>query len=993
MIIIPLLIIVFAGLFLLTVALNSYSEFMDAYYGRGRRIVANPASSAAIDYNYYNKQFYSSDESKTYAAGIAGEISAGGQVLLKNDGALPLDKATPVTPFGYRYIDPVYGGFGSSSVDTTDPYIVTPEEGLDLAFENINTEVVDKMKKAKPVANNPKDIAELKHNPYIAGSGYITLYEYDSKIYSGSEGSCNGTVGLVFIGRTAGEGDDLYYAEYSDGTPHALALTVNEKNMIAFAKQNCKSVVVVLEIMNPFQLAELAYDEGINAILLVGGGCAGYETMGKIFTGNITPSGRLSDIFPADLTKDPTYSNFNTYTGESVYSNCFSTWYETSNSLFGTKLISEEINVAFREQEEGVYIGYKYYETASQLSWFDSDILPPGHIDSYYNQSNGVVYPFGFGLSYTRFEQNLVSLNITDSTVTLEILIENIGDVSGKEVVQVYFSPPYTQFDVEYKIEKPAVNLIAFKKTDELAPGEKQQIKISFNTRDMASYCYTRANDNGTVGSYVLEDGDYTISLRSDSHTVIAADNITAYETVWYDGGDNEIATTNRFDNANLYMSDHDISNATILSRNAWDSTQPTALTEADKIASDTVIEWNKIAEEEFDPSSDKLLGDNEGSLIYKKDYPVSQEDKGLLLSHMRGISYDSSLWDDFIGQLNFNDAHGIKKVLSHNTDSSSELQSIGKPIVINADGTQGLTQAATIGRNTFNCCAYPPQTTLAQAWDIELAEKQGYAIGQEALTQEINGWYGPGLNIHRSPFGGRNFDYYSEDALLSGKLGAAVISGAGACGLISYAKHFAFYDQENDRGQACYVWATEQAFRETYLKSFEIVVKEAKSEIKYVPEDNKIDSQTINCAFGIMVGSCAPGGVFCGWNYDLLTGMLREEWGFKGVIITDMGVFTDWQIDKMLRAGCDTLMSIDGSNNFTSINSATGQWAIRSAIKNYCYVIANSNVMQGAAPGALISYGMPAWRVTLIVIDIIVGLLITGTVIYLIIRNRKKTI
>ena len=299
----------------------------------------------------------------------------------------------------------------------------------------------------------------------------------------------------------------------------------------------------------------------------------------------------------------------------------------------------------------------------------------------------------------------------------------------------------------------------------------------------------------------------------------------------------------------------------------------------------------------------------------------------------------------------------------------------------------------------TGDVCGYPSEVLIAQTFNVDLAYEIGYALGQESLTNGNNGWYAPGTNIHRSPFGGRNFEYYSEDPLIGGKFAAATISGAGDCGVYSTLKHFALNDQEAQRkpdtGLDINVWATEQAIREIYLKVGEIAIKEARKTIKYVADENgTIKEKTMRAADGIMAGDCAPGGEYTAYNYNLMTEIVRNEWGFRGFVVTDMHISQENDIDRMVRAGCDLQMSLVFFNcsEYKDYNSASGQWALRNAVKNYCYAIVNSNAMQGAAPGAIITYGMSPWAIWLTVANVVVYGFSVAVVVFLVLRGRKES-
>lgn len=1020
----PIIIVLVVTCIVATAVMNYFSASLDTYLGRGTRKVHNVEGTENWDLDYYEKENDTGVKSRDAGFKVSEKITDEGIVLLKNDGVLPLAKTAAVTPMGYRYLNAIHGGTGSGTIDESQSYVVTPKEGLEAEFSNVNTAVETAMKAAKVGAANPK-VDSSSGSDAFSGAR-TSLPEYKKAVYESVASKMKDTVGIIYLGRVGGEGGDLCTSEYDDGTAHELTLTQSEKDMIEVAKANCAKVVVVLETSNAMELASLADDTGINAILQVGGsGCSGFGSLGRILSGKLNPSGRLVDTYSADFTKDPTFVNFDKNLGNTdadeltwSYSNCIHTYGNRSR------------NIPFREYEEGVYLGYRYYETAALLDWFTSDNLPVGVTDKYYNRDNGVVYPFGYGLSYTNFKQEIVSFKTSGDEIAVEVKVTNEGDRAGKEVVQVYYSAPYTDFDIGYKIEKPAVELVGFAKTPVIEAKSSKTVTVKFDIEDMASYCFTRTNPDGTVGSYVLESGEYVVSLRKDSHTVIEEKKYTVDSTVWYDNTNprkSEIqaqsaldedgkslgypakaaadpdakykAATNSFEKANKYMTDSSVSGATVLSRANWAGTQPSAPTDADRKASDTVVKWNEWNIGKFDVEKDETLGNVSTSKVYKSEKPKSKADNGLTLADMRGLDYYDANWELLLDQLDYTKTDELNKALFMAAYTTGEIAAVGKPTVIEHDGPAGLMQSDNNGNNwTGDVCGYPSEVVVAQTWNTDLAYEIGYALGQESLTNGNNGWYAPGTNMHRSPFAGRNFEYYSEDPLVSGKMAARTISGAGDCGVYSTLKHFALNDQEAQRkpdtGYDINVWATEQAIREIYLKVGEIAIKEARKTIKYVGDDKgTIRTKTMRAADGIMAGDCAPGGEYTGFNYGLMTEVVRNEWGFQGFVVTDMHISAPGENDKMVRAGCDLQMSLVFFNcsEYNDYESATGQWGIRNSVKNYCYAIANSNAMQGAAPGAIITYGMSPWAIGLLITNIVVYAFVVTVVVLLLLRGADE--
>lgn len=653
--------------------------------------------------------------------------------------------------------------------------------------------------------------------------------------------------------------------------------------------------------------------------------------------------------------------------------------------------------------------------------------LPDGVTDPYYNRDNGVIYPFGYGLSYTEFTQEITQFSGDEHTVDMTVTVTNTGNVAGKNVVQVYFNPPYTDFDIEYLIEKPTVNLIAFGKTDILNPGESEDVHITIDTEDMASYCFTRDNGDGTKGCYVLEEGDYELSVRSDSHNAFDTKVLTIDGTIWYDNSnprqseihaqsawDNDgnslgypeksladpnaeyVAATNQFEKANLYMTDDSIGGATILSRADWVGTQPTAPTDEDRIASDTVRQWNEWNTRTFDPETDEVLGNVPGSLAYVAEEPVSNAKNGLTLADMRGLGYYDEKWDLLLDQLDYSDISGLSATLFTAAYQTGELKAVGKPASVDKDGPQNLVQMDNSGNDWSGepSCSYASEPVLAQTWNVELAYEMGVSMGQEALQKNVNCWYAPGVNIHRSPFSGRNFEYYSEDAFVSGVMAANVVSGAGDNGLYCTIKHFATSDQESQRDMDtdCCIWATEQALRENYLKAGEIAFKKATKTTKYISDNQgTVTKKVMRAANTIMLADAAPGGEYTGWNYGLTENIMRGEWGYQGYIETDMGKLHDSGLDKFLRGGGDVVMTWNPNGMVTDLQSPSGKTAIRKAVKNLLYVQANSSLTEGVAPGGVITRTLAPWQIGLIVGDVVAALLIVGGIVWVIQRKKDE--
>ena len=731
----------------------------------------------------------------------------------------------------------------------------------------------------------------------------------------------------------------------------------------------------------------------VDAIIYYGHpGDRGFAAFSDILTGAVNPSGRTVDIWPADLTAGPTY----TAIGDHTYTNL-----PTESGSFTD---GGSFNRTFNEYREGVYMGYRWYETADE-------------VDPTFDYDAAVVYPFGYGLSYTTFEQKLDSVVEANGTVSVTVTVTNTGSVAGKDVVQVYLTSPYTELDAATGIEKPVRVLIAFDKTKLLDAGQSQTLTLTFATEDMASYSYAHDNGNGTTGCYVLEAGDYTVSLCANSHDVIDSATVTVAETIWYDGSDNDhirnaekemqaeldasgnaiieadgtyTAATNRFQN----MTDYMVEESVILTRADWTNTQP------------DVPETREIADEyterhdlyvTFDPETDPVYGNVEGSLIYAAEEPVSGADNGLVASDLRGLAYDDPLWDELLDQIDWDaDAKNIKLNFSGDAYMTQPIDSIGLPGTTDEDGANGLkVPGGTDGGYDLTASSSTGFAPLmAATWNTELIYRMAAAFGQESLMHGINGWYAPAINLHRSAFSGRVFEYYSEDPLLSGMMAAAAISGAGDQGMFCYLKHFALNETDTGRSALVCTWADEQTLRELYLRPFEIAFREGRMTVNYSDGEGGLTSTVMRAGNAVMASQTCLGTQLGHTNYALLTELLRGEWGFEGMVISDYWVWNgDNHRDLTLRAGCDTYLCMPMSFmwSITDYDSPTARAAMRQAIHNTAYTVVNSNAMQGVVPGGTVKVGFASWQYAIWGITAVAVLLIANAIRMIVKRSKDE--
>lgn len=584
----------------------------------------------------------------------------------------------------------------------------------------------------------------------------------------------------------------------------------------------------------------------------------------------------------------------------------------------------------FVNYSEGIYVGYKFYETAS-----DEGLI---------NYDDTVAFPFGYGLSYTSFDQKLDSVKYKGGKVTVTATVTNTGDKAGKDVVEVYYNPPYT----DGGIEKASKNLAGFEKTKELQPGESQKVTVKFDDDDMASYDYKGAK------AYVLEKGDYDISIQSDSHHVIDHKAITVKDTVTYDSdsnthnGDKTVAT-NQFDDV--------AGDVTYLSRadhfaNYKEATAaPTNFKMSDK-AKETFYNNSNYDPKKFDKDSDKM--------------PTTGAKNGLKLSDMYGKDYDDADWDKLLDQLTFDD---MDNLIANGGYGTQAVKSVGKIQLTDADGPASLNNNFT----GVGSIGFPASTAFACTWNKDLAKQFGEMIGDMAHDMHVVGWYAPAMNIHRNAFSGRTFEYFSEDSLLSGVMASSEISGAKSKGVYSFMKHFALNDQETKRTEMLCTWTNEQAMREIYLKPFEMSVKEG-------------GAQAVMSSFNYI------GNTYAGADSALLQTVLRGEWGFKGFVLTDyFGGYGYQNADQEVRAGNDSMLATTKITNHITDKSATSVKAMRQAAHNILYTAANSWQYANGEP----KVATPIWKTAMYVAWGVVAVLVIGLEFLTIKRylSRKKAV
>lgn len=847
-----------------------------------------------------------SEAAKAESAAVTEEIEEEGIVLLENkNNTLPLTGTDKINVFGYIGNDVVYGGSGSGSGDSSEN--VSLREGLENSGFEVNGELMDFY------AENYVE----RQSEGFTGNDYsiyeVPVSEYPDELIENAKDYSDTAVFVV--GRVGGEGYDLPFEmkEYTGGDEgkHYLELQQVEIDLLELVEENFENVIVILNTSNAMELGFLEDDE-IDAAIWIGAvGSTGSNAVGSVLRGTVNPSGHLADTYAYDLTSAPSYYNF----GDYEYTNVS---YENNSPYAATAYDEQNGNYHYVDYVEGIYVGYRYYETR-----YIDNLTGECDEEAY---SAVVQYPFGYGMSYTEFTQEITEFEDNGTEITMTVTVTNTGNAAGKDVVQVYYTPPYTVGG----IEKSHVVLVGYDKTDLLEPAQSQELTVSFTYEDMASYDYAGLKAEG--GAYVLEQGEYQIRLMDDAHNTIDSRIVTVDRDYIYNDANYGARSTDGEEAVNHFDDVSYGENSIWVSRADWEGTLPLERSTTSREAKKETVDLLKDRSYEEDGQAEE----------------ITVSSGNLTLADMEGLEYDDPLWNDLLSQLSVED---MSKLIQLGGWSTPAISSIGKPYLMEVDGPAGVNDVMT----GLNGNQFMTDNVLCATWNKELARKKGELMGAEAASLHVAGIYAPAANIHRSPFGGRNFEYFSEDGYLSGTMVSAQISGIQSQGIYCYLKHFALNDQETNRsdGGLC-VWTTEQAMREIYLKPFEIAVKEA-------------DVQ------GIMTALNRIGAVNVSESSEMLQGVLENEWGFQGTIVTDSIMACDYiNIDRALLAGTDLVLSMMRTDFLTenSLETATGNQAMRQACHDILYTEVNSSALD------TVKQPTPYWLYIVIVADIAILLL-----------------
>lgn len=929
-------IVVVLALVINILSMTLLRDFFNVYFGGG-------TTSGRGDSRYFEPVSTSKEDAYQRGNEFNIDMCEEGFVLLKNqDEALPLEKGARVSVFGKNSVNLVYGGSGSGGGNTAGA--TTIFDSLESAGFVYNHALRDFYENDAAVSAGGSGPARPE-NPSIENSGVIELETYETPFSAYSAAlqesfADYNDAALIVISRIGGEGFDLPRTMPGDPNRHYLELDPNEKELIRSVVESpahFDAVILIINSSSTLELGDIESDSGVDACIQIGGpGYSGVMALGSILNGEVNPSGHTVDTWAADFTQNPTWNNF----GNNMVAS-------TSGQPSGDQYTENgnPIPYYFVDYEEGIYVGYRYYETRGYTDGED------------WYQAN-VVYPFGYGLSYTQFDWEIVNTaDLSDivlteenktETITIDIQVTNTGEYAGKDVVQLYCTAPYTTGG----IEKAQVVLVGFAKTPMLWPADEANdsdrpqsavVSIEFSPYSIASYDDSDANGNGFRG-YELEGGSYSLSLRTDAHTPKVGVDAISFEVLT--GGvryDEDPVTKqpviNRFEDADEQLD-------TVLSRADWEATWPTQ---------PNGHELNTYSYSSSDFADITPNNPNEYTEI-----PAMGAEVTISLVEMMGKPYDDADWDLILDALTIDD---MKSLFNNGAFQTSAVDKIGKPATIESDGPVGFTNFIS-DENIYGTVAYASEVVIGSTWSVEMLEGFGNSVGEEGIWGKqrenpaipYSGWYAPGINIHRSPFGGRNFEYFSEDGFLSGKLAAAQVRGALEKGVYTFMKHFALNEQETNRdNNGSSSWATEQAMRELYFKPFEIAVKDGG-------------------ATGVMSSFNRIGTRWTGGDYRLLTEVLRGEWGFRGTVICDFNMYAYMNNRQMAYAGGDlNLRTTKAPWASADANSAADVTVLRNAAHNILYTVVNSNAMNGIEKDTVLTTGMAPWQLIMIIVDVAV--------------------
>ena len=879
------------------------------------------AKTEGINMEYSKPGFDTEDALVEDEIALNKKIAAEGIILLKNDaGKMPYSTDTTFSFVSHSAVSYI----GGNKVD------------MKTAFEDAGFGVNEALWKFYSEGNG-KDYGLGVGSVSYGDDEDFSINECPLSVMKAEPGltdSMKNTVPVFVFSRVAGEGRDMPRSMYNhtdveeDKTKTYLEPDSVELEILQYLNDNFDDVVLLLNSSAAVDLSWVEDYPSIHTVISAPAmGDYGLCSLAEIFSGKVNPSGRTVDTYEVDAMNSPAAQNF----GDFAY-------YDENGNLTKYNYVS---------YKEGIYVGYRYYETR-----YEDKVLGQGNAGDY-NYDDAVMYPFGYGLSYTTFDWSDYNTSWDGDTCTVTVKVTNTGSVAGKDVVEVYAQSPYTDYDKTNKVEKAAVELVGYAKTSELAPGASETVTVTFDQEQLKSYDYTNAK------TYILDAGDYYITAAKNAHdavnNILAVKGKTVEDGMTADGNTEFVATytpangtvdtttykndtttgvevTNQLDQANGGFQ--------YLSRSDWTGTWPTTYQNGSWEAPETVLTALEITRPEDESA----------------EMPTFDEAGNLKLCDLIGADYDDARWETLLSQMSKKDTYNL---IRHAGYGTMAVESIGAPGTVHKDGPAGIS--STLAGGNLHCMAYEPAVVLASTYNVELASRRGKLVGEDSLSSGVQVWYAPAMNIHRAANSGRNFEYYAEDPLLSGVFGAAETAGFQSKGGIVTIKHFAFNDQETNRiGGAMFV--NEQAARQLYLKPFEMSV---------------VDGGAV----GIMSGMNRIGCRWIGGHEGIMTNILRGEWGYKGFVITDQTSFNSFDY-------CDIREGLAAGNDLW-LNTAYDMWALndseltatvmqnaRTAAHRYLYAVANSNAMNGVDVDTTVKNIIPAWQYAYMVLVVFVAVM-----------------
>lgn len=920
---------------------NKYSDLISVYFNQPTSKVVSASNETT---EHFTSDYASDDEREQALADMGTTILREGVTLLKNEnGTLPLEATSKISVFGQDSVDSVYGGGGAGSIDTSKA------QSLMDAFEQAGFDVNPTLTEFYTTGAG-KDYRKTSTDAY--GKGTFAVNEVPASAYTDdvekSFASYNDAA-IVVIGRSGSESQDLPTDKLASGYTY-LQLDDDERAMLKMASDNFDKVVVLLNTQNPMELADLE-DDSIDAVMWIGSlGQTGAGGVAEALNGTVNPSGHLPDTYAYDLKSAPSSANFGSYA-----------------IVNGT----DRFTSSYMAYAEGIYVGYRYYETRYE------DVVLGNEARSNYDYTKQVAYPFGYGLSYTDFTWSDYSMKKADGGFDISVKVTNTGKTAGKDVVQLYMQSPYTDYDKANGIEKASVELVGYAKTDTLKAGASETVTVHVDQESMKTY------DSAGEGTYIMDAGDYYLAAGTDAHNalnnILAAKGKTTADGMTENGNaalaakhtvhsqDNttyakSAATdekiSNQFDDVDLTTYDNSF---TYLSRSDWTGSWPATYADGKWTASQKFLDALTIDTAQSEPEQKPTTDTDNPS--YGK----------LNASMLMDTDYADESWSALIRQMSVKELDQLVRIGGYATKSVSSTQ---LPATTDKDGPAGISSTLVGGESGMG---YPSEIVIAATWNSDLAESFGKAIGEDSLALKVAVWYGPACNIHRNPYGGRAFEYFSEDSYLSGAMCAKVVAGAGSKGVVSTVKHFALNDQETNRMGGA-IFANEQTIRQLYLRPFEMSVRDGG-------------------ATAMMASMNRIGSRWTGGHKGLMTNTLRGEWGFNGFVVTDQAsysVFAYEDLREGLEAGTDLWLNTDaGLWKLPDDDMTDGVIAnMQRAAHNISYAISRSNAMNGLSANSKIVKVTPLWRWGVYALD---GVVTVGAVALIaiatlqILRRRKR--